>query len=324
MRPTVRAIAGAPLAAAIAVASMAGCSALPAPSAAEAGASASASAVASAVAPPAPATPRSAADPSVPAPAPAPPVPAGTALAELARLEVKGRAPRTGYDRDLFASGWGDPDRNGCDTRNDVLARDLTGETFLPGTRNCVVATGTLVDPYSGATIAFRRGQGTSEAVQIDHVVAVSDAWQKGAQRWDRARRAAFYDDPLNLLAVDGALNSQKGDGDAATWLPPARGTRCGYVARQIAVKRAYGLWVTAAERDAMARVLSSCPEQDLPAGGARVPPPVPGPQAAPAPAAAPFANCAEARAAGATPVRRGDPGYGGHLDGDGDGVGCE
>ena len=253
---------------------------------------------------------------SAPASDEAPPT-AGSARAALAGLPVKGRAPRTGYDRDLFGSGWGDPDRNGCDSRNDVLARDLTGETFKPGTRDCVVATGTLADPFSGRSIAFRRGQGTSEAVQIDHVVAVSDAWQKGAQAWDDARRVAFYNDPLNLLAVDGPLNMQKGDGDAATWLPPNRAFRCTYVARQIAVKQVYDLWVTAAERDAMTRVLSSCPGEPLPDAAAA-------PRSAPAPAAAPLENCSAARAAGQSPVRRGDPGYGPHLDGDGDGVACE
>ena len=264
----------------------------------------------------------------------------GTALAALDGLDVKGRAPKTGYARDLFGSGWGDPDRNGCDTRNDVLARDLTGESFKPDTRDCVVAAGTLADPYSGTAIRFVRGQGTSDDVQIDHVVAVSDAWQKGAQAWDAGRRIAFYNDPLNLLAVDGPLNAQKGDGDAATWLPPNRGFRCTYVARQIAVKRAYDLWVTPAERDAMLRILSGCPDQALPdaAEAARPVLTTAPPRTSAAPrtttarpvtptpssVALPFENCSAARAAGAAPVRRGDPGYAGHLDRDGDGVGCE
>jgi len=190
----------------------------------------------------------------------------GTALATALELEVKGRAPRTGYDRDLFGSGWVDTDRNGCDTRNDILARDLTDLTYRPGTRECVVESGTLADPYSGATIHFVRGNATSNAVQIDHVVALSDAWQKGAQQWDEATRVRFGNDPLNLLAVDGPLNMQKGDGDTATWLPPDRAYRCAYVARQVAVKDAYGLWVTQAEQDAMVRVLGACPEEPLPA----------------------------------------------------------
>ena len=96
--------------------------------------------------------------------------------------------PKTGYDREQFGPAWSDVDRNGCDTRNDILKRDLAGETFKPGTHDCVVLTGTLDDPYTGKTIAFSRGQGTSEAVQIDHVVALSDAWQKGAQQLDAAR----------------------------------------------------------------------------------------------------------------------------------------
>lgn len=245
----------------------------------------------------------------------------GSALAAVEGLVVKGRAPRTGYDRDLFGRGWVDVDRNGCDTRNDVLSRDLVDVTTEPGTHGCVVLTGTLHDPYGGATITFRRGAGTGALVQVDHVVALSDAWQKGAQQWDAATRVAFANDPLNLVAVDGALNAQKGDGDAATWLPPAKESRCPYVARQVAVKRAYGLWVTAAERDAMVRVLSTCPDEPLPAGD---PAPSPAPQGAGVPRSEPFESCAAARAAGAAPVRVGEPGYGPHLDGDGDGIGCE
>lgn len=197
----------------------------------------------------------------------------GTALAAVDLLEVRGRAPKTGYARDLFGDGWVDIDRNDCSTRNDVLARDLVDVTYVPGTRGCVVESGTLVDPYSGATIEFRRGPDTSPLVQIDHVVALADAWQKGAQAWDEATRVVFANDPLNLLAVDGALNRQKGSGDAATWLPPNRGFRCAYVARQVAVKLAYGLWVTPAERDAMVRVLSACPDEPLPAADDAVAP---------------------------------------------------
>ncbi|MCM3659956.1 DUF1524 domain-containing protein [Georgenia satyanarayanai] len=255
--------------------------------------------------------------------APGEPAP-GTALAAAHELEVKGRAPRAGYERELFGSGWVDTDRNGCDTRNDILARDLTGLTYRPGTRDCVVTSGTLADPFSGETIVFVRGNETSTAVQIDHVVALSDAWQKGAQRWDGETRVRFANDPLNLLAVDGPLNGQKGDGDTATWLPPNRAFRCEYVARQVGVKHSYGLWVTLAEQDAMVRVLTSCPDEPLPTGAApEVTAPAPGMPAAPGDDI-PYASCREARAAGAAPVRVGDPGYGHHLDGDGDGVGCE
>ncbi|RBQ14773.1 deoxyribonuclease [Spongiactinospora rosea] len=178
---------------------------------------------------------------------------------ELAGLTVKGRAPMTGFDRDEFGPAWADVDRNGCDTRNDVLKRDLENETFKKGTHDCIVLTGTLKDPYGGKTIEFERGPKTSMEVQIDHVVALADAWQKGAARWDEAKRRQLANDPLNLLAVDGPLNSQKGAGDAATWLPPRRAYRCDYVARQIDVKVKYDLWVTQAEKDAMGDTLSGC-----------------------------------------------------------------
>ncbi|NMH99915.1 HNH endonuclease [Pseudonocardia sp. K10HN5] len=194
------------------------------------------------------------------------PTATGNAATALASLPVKGRAPKTGYTRDQFGPSWADVDRNGCDQRNDVLARDMTDETFKPGTHNCVVLTGRLHDPYSGKDIAFTRGQDTSSAVQIDHVVALSNAWQTGAQQLDPATRQLLGNDPLNLLAVDGPLNNQKGDGDAATWLPPQRGYRCTYVARQVAVKVKYHLWVTAAERDAINEILQRCPGEPLPA----------------------------------------------------------
>ena len=139
----------------------------------------------------------------------------------------------------------------------------MSNETFVDLT--CTVATGTLNDPYSGTTIYFLRGTATSDDVQIDHVVALSDAWQKGAQQLTYEQRVALANDPLELLAVDGDLNQQKGDGDAATWLPPNKSYRCDYVARQIAVKKKYSLWVTRSEYDAMADILSSCPDQTIP-----------------------------------------------------------
>lgn len=182
------------------------------------------------------------------------PVTAQQALQLLDDLAVKGRAPRTGYRRAAFGEPWADVDRNGCRTRDDVLARDLTD----PRRRDrCVVVAGTLHDPYTGRLVEFRKTE--AAAVQIDHVVALSDAWQKGAQQWSADKRLAFANDPLELLAVSGPVNQAKGDGDAATWLPPYRPFRCSYVARQVQVKARYGLWVTAAERDAMRRVLSAC-----------------------------------------------------------------
>ena len=178
---------------------------------------------------------------------------------------TKGRAAKTGYTRAQFGQTWADVDRNGCDTRNDILKRDLTAEVFKEKTRECVVLSGTLIDPFSGETINFVRGNTSSMEVQIDHVVALSNAWQTGAFKLSIKERTAFANDPMNLLAVKGRLNSQKGDGDAATWLPPLKSYRCDYVARQIAVKIKYKLWFTAPEKEAMVRILKSCPEKALP-----------------------------------------------------------
>ncbi|WP_231699809.1 MULTISPECIES: HNH endonuclease family protein [Corynebacterium] len=171
-------------------------------------------------------------------------------------LAVAGRAPKTGYERGQFGQRWKDVDRNGCDQRNDVLARDMTN---IVAPKGCKVLSGHLVDPFTGEIIEFQRGPKTSNAVHIDHVVPLADAWQKGAQGWTPERREQFANDPMNLLAVDGLQNQKKSAGDAATWLPPNSAFRCQYVATQIRVKHEYGLWVTEAEKDAMARELGRC-----------------------------------------------------------------
>jgi hypothetical protein len=184
------------------------------------------------------------------------------ALAALNNLEVKGRAAKTGYARSQFPH-WSDPDRNGCDARNDTLKRDLTNITYKVGTRDCKVIAGQLLDPFSGKVITFST---TKVVIDIDHVVALSNAWQTGAAYFDKNKRSQIANDPLNLLAVDSKLNRQKGDGDAATWLPPSKAFRCEYVARQVAVKAKYGLWVTQPEKVAIDKILSTCVGQKLPA----------------------------------------------------------
>jgi len=191
----------------------------------------------------------------------------GLATAVLETLSVKGRAPKTGYTRDQFGQAWADVNRNGCDTRNDILKRDLTSIVYKARTRNCVVLSGTLIDRYSGESINFVRGNVSSMEVQIDHVVALSNAWQTGAFQFSVVQRTALANDPLNLFAVKGKLNSQKGDGDAATWVPPLKSFRCAYVAQQIAVKAKYSLWVVAPEKAAMSAILAQCPTQQVPVG---------------------------------------------------------
>jgi len=210
-----------------------------------------------------PTTPPSPTPPSSPSSSPTPsisaPIVTGAqrALDLLETLPIKGRAPKTGFDREgQFGSAWRDVDGNGCDTRNDILRRDLLDITLDDG---CTVLTGTLIDPYTGGTVAFVRGVGTSNEVQIDHVVALLNAWQTGAQQLTATERLRFANDPRNLIAVSGRANAQKGAGDAATWLPSNRAHWCTYVSAQIEIKAAYRLWVTAAEHDAMVRVLQRC-----------------------------------------------------------------
>lgn len=176
---------------------------------------------------------------------------------QLERLAIRS-AGAPGYERAAFGPAWADVDRNGCDTRNDMLNRDLEHKQWRNGTRRCVVIAGDLTDPYTGATLRFVKAD--ASAVQIDHVVALADAWASGAAAWSDARRRAFANDPLNLLAVDGRQNQAKGDADASEWLPPRVEARCDFVGRQIAVKSEYDLSVTAAEHDAMAAVLAQCP----------------------------------------------------------------
>ncbi|WP_240644180.1 HNH endonuclease family protein [Antribacter gilvus] len=189
---------------------------------------------------------------------------AGGALDTLLELPVQEPAPEDGYDRERdFGSSWQDVDDNGCDTRNDILQRDLEDIAYSSGS-SCEVASGRLDDPYTGTAIDFRRGK-ESGAVQIDHIVALKNAWTTGAQDWDRDKRVEFANDPLNLVASDGPANMGKGAKDASQWLPDNQAYQCPYVARQIAVKATYDLWVTPAERDAMEDVLLSCPAEPLP-----------------------------------------------------------
>lgn len=174
----------------------------------------------------------------------------------LEKLEVKGRAPKTGYKREEFYSGW--PTVDGCNLRQRIIKREFGDTAVLDG---CTVVAGEFDEPYTGEHRVFTERSQISK-IQIDHVVALSDAWQKGAQYMEKEVRYNIATDPLNLLAVDGAANEQKSDGDAATWLPANKKFRCQYVARQVSVKYKYGLWVTEAEKEAISNVLMNCPQE--------------------------------------------------------------
>ncbi len=193
--------------------------------------------------------------------------PAVTLLMTLAvRSEEEGGSESVdaSYSRDAFSYQQIDADGNGCMIRDDILARDLTHIQFSKQKR-CQVESGNLEDPYTGKTIAFQRGQATSSLVQIDHVVALHDAWNSGAKNWSVSKRTRFGNDPFNLLAVEGKANQNKSDKHAGKWLPSNKAYQCGYVARQIAIKAKYGLSVTAQEKQGMLRALHYCPGQPLP-----------------------------------------------------------
>lgn len=181
------------------------------------------------------------------------------ALTVLDSITVKGKAPATGYERgEQFGAGWKDPDGNNCAARQDILARDMTNLKYKDS-RHCLVASGTLADLYTGKTIHWSVG---SNLVDIDHVVALKNVWISGGQKLSYGQRVAVANDPLNLFSSDASANRQKGDKNAAEWLPASKAFRCQYVATQISVKKKYALAVTAPEKTAMQRVLGKCTDQ--------------------------------------------------------------
>lgn len=182
------------------------------------------------------------------------------AIDVLEKLEVKGRAPKTGYEREQFYKSW--PTIDGCNLRQRIIKRDLGDTAVIDSSDNCTVVSGEFDEPYTGSHLVFYQKSDFTKGIQIDHVVALSDAWQKGAQNLSTDERYSLATDPLNLLAVDSKTNQGKSDGDAATWLPPNKKFRCAYVARQISVKYKYHLWLTEAEKNAIKNVLKNCPEE--------------------------------------------------------------
>ena len=191
------------------------------------------------------------------APAPSTPSPSTPAAALLAEIPTAGPAPAAEYDRDLFGQRWADVDRNGCDTRNDTLARDLVDVTFKPGTHDCVVLTGTLLDPYTGETVTFTRVSEGYQPVQIDHRIPLAVAWSTGAANWTDEKRRQFANDPANLQAT--TANQTKGDSAPAEWLPAGAAAACEYSTRYIEVAYAYELAIADADRTALASALSCC-----------------------------------------------------------------
>ena len=176
------------------------------------------------------------------------------ALADLQNIPEKGRAPKTGYTRTEFYTTW--PVIDGCNLRQRIIKREFKDKAILQG---CDVIGGEYLEPYNGDYRKFHSKAEISKQLQIDHVVALSDAWQKGAQELTKDKRYELATDPLNLIAADGPANMQKGDGDAATWLPKNKAFRCEYVARQTQVKKKYSLWMTTAEKSTIRNLLTTC-----------------------------------------------------------------
>lgn len=162
------------------------------------------------------------------------------------------------YDREgQFGRAWPDYEGYGCDERNRILADSMTN--VILDEDGCTVLTGTLDDPFTGDIIEFTRGRGTSNAVQIDHVVSLSDAWRSGAYRWTQDERVAFANDFINLVAGDGPENARKGDRTAADYLPPNTDWECEFVTIQVETKAKYDLSVMVDEKQVMLSVLDEC-----------------------------------------------------------------
>ena len=176
------------------------------------------------------------------------------------------RAHRYDYRRPAFGDAWDDNNdaplgHNGCDTRDDILNRDLVDKTYV-SIKRCpnAVATGTLHDPYTNTTIAFQRGAKVGEAVQIDHIVPLAYAWDMGAYNWPFPERLRFANDPANLLAVEGQANQDKGDSPPALWMPPNTAFACQYAMQFITVLRGYQLPVDQASAGVLRQAAATCP----------------------------------------------------------------
>jgi hypothetical protein len=185
-------------------------------------------------------------------------------LAGIAEVPVRIRS--YDYHRDAFGEAWTDDNsapggHNGCDTRNDILNRDLVDKTFV-SIKRCpnAVATGTLHDPYTNDTVAFVRGAQIGAAVQIDHIVPLALAWDLGARGWTDDMRVRFANDPANLLAVEGQANQDKGDKEPAAWMPPNHAFWCQYAVQFATVLRGYGLPIDAPSATVLRDAAATCP----------------------------------------------------------------
>jgi len=185
-------------------------------------------------------------------------------LAGMAQILRRTRA--FDYRRVAFGDSWTDDNpapggHNGCDTRNDILDRDLVEKTYV-SIKRCpnAVAAGTLHDPYTNEVVVFTRGNRIGASVQIDHIVPLALAWDLGARDWPEGLRVRFANDPANLLAVAGEPNQDKSDSEPALWMPPNEAFRCQYAVQFIAVLRGYDLPIDVASATVLRDAAATCP----------------------------------------------------------------
>lgn len=200
--------------------------------------------------------PASAADPRSPTGSWSAETPTVIDGALLATLEIREPGADSAYDRDAFGPAWKDVDGNGCDTRNDMLKRDLSRDTFDDD--DCTVLTGTLKDPYTGEIIEFVRAMGGSQ-IDIDHMIPLSAAWHAGASEWTDAERLAYANDPLVLLAVDAGANRSKSDQTIAEWMPTNEAVACKYGASWVLVAAEYDLSISPEDHETLKELAAEC-----------------------------------------------------------------
>lgn len=255
----------------------------------------------------------------------------GKTVSALTVLRSLKTGPRqvSGYDRSYFPHWiW----IGSCNTRGLVLKRDSEVPTTTRGA--CTVETGRWRSYYDGLVLTQAR------EIDIDHMVPLAEAWRSGANTWTTPTRESFANDlgyRWSLIPVSASSNRSKSDGDPASWIPK-KTYQCRYAKNWVTVKYRWSLSVDQSERNALTRLIQACADPSIKvptkatirhgstnsssskAGNNRHQ----GQSQLKRESSVHYRTCADARRAGAAPLRRGDPGYSRHLDRDNDGIACE
>lgn len=268
-------------------------------------------------------------------PSPAATTDSSSTRERLAVLTIDDRpSPQGVYRREEWPH-WADVDGNGCDARQDALVAWSIVAATVNRAGTCKVVAGSWVSPYD------QRASNNPGDFDVDHLVPLENAFRSGGWAWSASRRRAYANDPGVLVVASASSNRSKGSDPPDQWRPSNRDSWCAYADGWVKVKSAWGLTVTTSERDALGQMLDTCGLAGpvWPLGGSALTPPavtpvtpavpvapvVPPTSSAPSPGGEVYyANCTAARAAGAAPIRAGQPGYRTALDGDKDGIACE